>query len=808
MARAERGLTFQSVASITSLLALCVSAAGQSTTKDAKPRPVNRLAQESSPYLLQHAHNPVDWYPWGPEAFAKAKQEKKLVFLSIGYSSCHWCHVMERESFANPDVAKLMNQWFVCIKVDREERPDVDSIYMTALNVLGQRGGWPLSMFLTAEGKPIIGGTYWPPEDKEVGGDKMLGFKTVLKTMNEWQSDKANKLHEQADKIAAATVEALAGTVRGMPLINLDRSLVTSAVEEVKDEFDPEYGGFGSKARGFKGTKFPVPSYLELLLHEAMRSNSTELTGMVTLTLDRMARGGIYDQLGGGFHRYSIERTWTVPHFEKMLYDNAQLAEVYARAYRLTKNPLYRRVLRETLAFIDREMTSPDGGFYSALDADSDGGEGLFYVWSSEDIDAVLPEKADAGLLKKVYGAEGMPNFESKYHILLLPKPLIEVAKDTKLAEEELMARLAPLRQRLFDSRAKRPRPFLDTKVLTGWNGEMIAGYAVAGQALGEAKYIATASRAADFMLKNLRTKAGRLLRTYGQRAGKGHEARLNAYLDDYSYLAHGLLCLHDATGDRKWLDEARTLTDRAVELFADPKAGGFFYTSNDHEQLFARSKDQYDGAQPSGNSIMARNLVRLWTKTGERQYRDLAARTLKAFSAALKTNPTGLTAMADALALYLDAQEGQGEQQPKAEALVHAGGAKKSDSVVKAKAGVTPEKPDIDGKQVVTLTLTIDKGWHIYANPPGLDDLVPVQTTVMVNAKTKPQDVQMEYPQGQVISDKILGKYRVYEDKVSIMATVRRATGDMSPLEVTVKFQSCNDKQCLLPATIKVTVP
>jgi uncharacterized protein YyaL (SSP411 family) len=785
-----------------------VGRADEPAPKNAKPRPTNRLAQESSPYLLQHAHNPVDWYAWGPDAFARAKREGKLVFLSIGYSSCHWCHVMERESFDNPDIAQLMNQWFVCIKVDREERPDVDSIYMTALNVLGQRGGWPLSMFLTAEGKPIIGGTYWPPEDKEAEGGKLLGFKTVLKTMHEWQSDKANKLHEQADKVAAATAEALAGTVRGMPLVDLDRSLVASAVDEVKDEFDPEYGGFGSKARHFKGTKFPVPSYLALLLHEAARRHSAELTGVVSLTLDRMARGGIYDQLGGGFHRYSTERTWTVPHFEKMLYDNAQLAEVYAQAYRLTKEPIYRRVLQETLAFVDREMTSPQGGFYSALDADSGGVEGLFYVWHDQEIDVVLADRSDAALLKRVYGADGPANFESKYHILVLPKPFSEAAKDLNLSQEQLQARLAPLRRRLFDSRARRPRPFLDTKILTGWNGQMIAGYALAGQALGDERFIQTAMRAADFVLNNLRTKEGRLLRTYAGRTGKGSEARLNAYLDDYAYLAHGLLCLHDATGERRWLDEAKALTDTAVQFHGDPNAGGFFYTSNDHEKLFARSKDQYDGAQPSGNSVMARNLVRLWTKTGERQYRDLAAKTLKSFSAALKMNPTGLTAMAEALALYLDVQEGRDEQATKKEMLAQGGGAKKSDSVVKAKATATPQKPGPDGHQVVTVTLAIEKGWHVYANPPGIEELVPVQTTVAVSAKARPEEVKVDYPQGKVIDDKILGRYRIYEDKASIKATVRRAAGDNSPLEVTIKFQSCTDKECLLPATVKLTVP
>jgi uncharacterized protein YyaL (SSP411 family) len=622
---------------------------------DAKPRKANRLAREVSPYLLQHAHNPVDWFPWGEEAFAKAKKEGKLVFLSIGYSSCHWCHVMERESFANDEIAKLLNDWFVCIKVDREERPDIDNVYMTALHVLGERGGWPLTMFLTADAKPIVGGTYWPPDDKVIDGQKVRGFKSVLRRMHDLHKDKAKALEEQADVVAERTAEALAGASRGVALIELKRELVSSAVEAVKDEYDKTHGGFGSAPR-FRGPKFPTPPLLALLQSEAVRTKSAELADMVHLTLDRMAQGGIYDQLGGGFHRYSTERTWTVPHFEKMLYDNAQLAELYAVAHKTTKKPAYRRIVEETLAFVAREMTGRDGAFYSALDADTDDEEGRFYVWTDKELDTVLTDRAEADLIKKVYAVDSPANFESKYHILTLPKSLEETAKDMKITEPQLHERLAPALQKLFDARAKRARPFLDTKVLTAWNGEMIAGYAVAGQMLEEPKYVQTAARAADFILKTLRTGDGRLLRTYGAAPGAKAEARLKAYLDDYAFLVHGLLCLHDATSDKKWLDAATALTDKMIELYADAKGGGFFYTAKDHEKLFARSKDQYDGAQPSGNSVAARNLVRLWRKTGEDRYRALAEKSFKAFAANLQTSPTGTTTMAEALAMYLDA--------------------------------------------------------------------------------------------------------------------------------------------------------
>jgi uncharacterized protein YyaL (SSP411 family) len=788
------------------LLALVIgpSRADAPKPKDRPQRPSNRLARESSPYLLLHAHNPVDWYPWGPEAFAKAKKEGKLVFLSIGYSSCYWCHVMERESFSNLEVAKLLNQWFVCIKVDREERPDVDNIYMTSLQVMRQRGGWPLSMFLTADGKPIVGGTYWPREDREIEGRKVPGFKTILESVHNWHAGEPKEVQEQADTLARATTDALAWSFRGLALIDLKRDLVDSAIADVKEEVDPVYGGFGNRARRFQGTKFPVPTYLELLLHEAARTKSTDLLDAVDLTLEHMARGGIYDQVGGGFHRYSTERTWTVPHFEKMLYDNAQLVAVYARAYRQTKKPLYRRVVEETLAFVRREMTAPEGGFYSALDAETNGEEGRCYVWTDQELAAALPEADDAAFVKKVYGADSGVNFEDKYHILLLPKPLAETAKDLELSEQQVLARLTPLRQKLLEARSKRPRPLLDTKILAGWNGQMIAAYALAGQLLEEPSYTAAAARAAEFVLKHLRTKDGRLLRTYAAVPGKAPEARLNAYLDDYAYLADGLLCLHDTTGDKKWLAEARVLTDIMVQWHADKNGAGFFYTSNDHEKFFARAKDDHDSAQPSGNSIAARNLVQLWIKTGDARYRALAEKTFKGFAAPLKANPSSLTAMAHGLSMYLDAQEARGPGSPKTEPAAAQGGGTGSDSKVKVTA--TAGKLDADGKQVVTVTIRIEEGWHLYANPVPAD-FPGIPTTVTIEGKTKPQEVEVDYPPGKRIKDAAFGDYNVYEDKVVIKATVRRAKGDSGPLEARVKVQTCNDKKCLAPATVKVAV-
>src|SRR5262249_38453924 len=392
--------------------------------------------------------------------------------------------------------------------------------------------------------------------------------------------------------------------------------------------------------------KFPTTPYLRLLQREASRTHPEELANMLAVTLDHMALGGIYDHLGGGFHRYSTERTWTVPHFEKMLYDNAQLTEVYAQAYRLTKNPLYRRIVQETLAYVQREMMSPEGGFYSSQDAETHHEEGRFYVWTDKELDDALPDKADAKLIRKVYGADGAPNFESKYHILTLPRSLAEVAKELKMTPEQLEARLAPLRKKLFDLRGERERPFLNKVMLTAWSGQMIAGFAEAGHALKEPKYLETAARAADFVLKHQRTRDGRLLRTYGAQPGKEPKAQGHGYLEDYAFLVHGLLNLHDATKDKKWLDEARALTDTVVKYHGDKKAGGYYFTANDHEKLFARNKDQYDGAQPSGNSVALRNLVRLWAKTGEDRYRAEAERGFRTFAGSLRTSPSALTAM------------------------------------------------------------------------------------------------------------------------------------------------------------------
>jgi len=759
----------------------------------------NRLAKESSPYLLQHAYNPVDWHPWGQEAFEKAKKEKKLVFLSIGYSSCHWCHVMERESFSNADVAKLLNENFICIKVDREERPDVDDVYMTALNVTGESGGWPLSMFLTPEGKPIFGGTYFPPDDRKVGDDTIPGFKSILKKVMELLAKEKDGLYKQADHIAELTTDALERNTRLVALVTLTRDMVKDAREAYS--FDPEHGGTGNKKEDFRGTKFPRAAVWSFLLEQSRKKGNEPLAKAVQLTLRKMAEGGIYDQLGGGFHRYSTERTWTVPHFEKMLYDNAQLVELYSEAYRTNPDPLYKRTVADTLAYIRREMTSPEGGYYSALDADSNHKEGEFYVWTTDEIKTILGNEADVAFFRGVYGVTS-PNFEEKFHILKLPKPLGEVAKEQKLTEEQLLARLEPMKAKLMAVRAKRERPFLDTKIITSWNGQMIAGYAKAGEVFQEKALTEAAAKAADFLLKTMRTPDGRLKRLYAAVPGEKPAARGAGYLEDYSFLIHGLLNLHDATKDKRWLDEAKALTDAAMKHHGDLERGGFYFTAHDHEKLFARAKDGYDGAQPSGNGVMARNLIRLWRKTEDLKYRDFGFRTVKVFALVLRTNPGSAPGIARALDDLLDiADKDPTAIEPKNPLTIEPKKGLTSASVVKATFKAEPAK---DGKQAFAISLAIEKPWHIYASPVGNDAFKNSETTVEAFIGGKLVEAAVVFPKPGTGIDKKDGNYGIHEGELTIKGVATRGA-DEGELEVRITFIACKEGKCLLKSTLKL---
>ncbi|HEX7448036.1 MAG TPA: thioredoxin domain-containing protein [Pirellulales bacterium] len=593
----------------------------------------NRLVHETSPYLLQHANNPVDWYPWGAEALARAKREQRPIFLSIGYSACHWCHVMEHESFESEAIARRLNDGFVCIKVDREERPDLDQVYMTAVQAMTGRGGWPMSVFLTPDLQPFYGGTYWPP----TGRMGMPGFDQVIEAVLDAWHQRRDQVVQQADELTAELRRA--GSMQLPPGELSDRPLraAEAALERI---FDYRLGGFGG------APKFPHPMDLRLLLRRWRRTPRDAVLGMVTLTLDRMAAGGIYDQLGGGFHRYSVDDRWLVPHFEKMLYDNALLSACYLEAYQATGHEDYARVARETFDFVLRDMTAPEGGFYSTLDADSEGEEGKFYVWSPAEVEQVLgPQRAKTFCY--VYDVSDEGNFEG-HNILNLPKTLEQCSKILGRDLAELTAELTTSRQELLAVRNARVWPGLDDKVLVSWNGLMIDSLAYAAGVLGEPRYLAAARKAADFMWQEMRER-GRLLHTWR----KG-QAKLAAYLDDYACLANALVTLYENSSEERWIDFAVELADVIMAQFADRQSGGFHYTADDHEPLIARQKDVQDGATPSGNSMAVTLLLRLGKLCGRTDYLEAARRAMTAFVGLLEKHPTAAGQMLIALDFYL----------------------------------------------------------------------------------------------------------------------------------------------------------
>lgn len=611
----------------------------------------NRLAGETSPYLLLHAHNPVDWYPWGPEALAKAKKENKLIFLSIGYSSCHWCHVMERESFMDEEIAAYLNENYVCIKVDREERPDIDSIYMTSLHVFnrlsgsGRGGGWPLSMFLTPAAEPFFGGTYFPARDGDRGF--ATGFLTIIKGIQKVWKANPDRVEQDAKTLTRFVKTELSGT-RADALAKLDEELLDGVMESLQDQYDERYGGFGFDPTSDLRPKFPEPSNLMFLLDRVRRTGDDEAKAMLVNTLEKMAMGGIHDHLGGGFHRYSVDRFWRIPHFEKMLYDNGQLASVYAEAYALTGNEWFREITEHLLAFVRRELVAPEGGFYSALDAESEGEEGKFHRWTREEVQVALTEE-EFSLFASVYGFGGEPNFEDEFYVPQLSVSLPTRAEQQGETLAELQKQLQPIREKLLTVRNKRQRPLTDTKILTAWNGLMIRGFADAGRLLENESYVATAARAAEFVLKNLQRPDGRLYRTYGD-----GEAKLNAYLDDYAFLADGLIALFKATGDEKWLQLAEKLTAKQLELFWDENRGGFYFTSDDHETLLARMKNLVDSALPAGNSVAAANLVFLADALEKEEYLEKAEGTVRAGLSLLQNSPAAVPRLAVAAARLL----------------------------------------------------------------------------------------------------------------------------------------------------------
>ncbi|MBI2089252.1 MAG: thioredoxin domain-containing protein [Deltaproteobacteria bacterium] len=596
--------------------------------------PANRLARESSPYLLQHAHNPVDWYPWGEEAINKARQENKPILLSIGYSACHWCHVMERESFENEEIAALMNELFVNIKVDREERPDLDEIYMNAVQMLTGRGGWPLTVFLTPDGKPFYGGTYFPPEDR-YGAP---GFPKLLKAVAQAYRERPEDVKRNVGQILNALGQLSDLKESQRPF---SRDIIAQSARQLAEAYDSEHGGLG------RAPKFPNAGVMDLFLRQYRASKEERFLQMVVHTLTRMAEGGMYDHLGGGFHRYSVDEKWLVPHFEKMLYDNAQLTRSYAQAFCLTQKPLFRRVVEETVTYVLREMFHPEGGFYSTQDADSEGEEGKFFLWSEAEVMAIAGEEAGE-IFCRIYDVNEPGNFEG--HNILHPILTLEqAAKYFHKDPADLERILTGAKRKLFQEREKRVKPFRDEKILAGWNGLMLSGLADAMKIISEPDCFDAAKKTVDFIFSRM-VQDGILLHAY-----KDGQAKPKGYLDDYAFLAAGLLDLYEATLERLLLGRAMALVETMVREFWDDSDGAFFYTGRSHEQLISRSKPAFDSSIPSGNAVATQVLLRLHHYTGKEDYLKRAERVLRLYYDAMERQPFGFTHMLAALDFYLE---------------------------------------------------------------------------------------------------------------------------------------------------------
>ena len=612
----------------------------------------NRLGQEKSPYLLQHAHNPVDWYPWGEEAFKKARKEDKPIFLSVGYSTCYWCHVMEREIFENKEIGASMNRTVVSIKVDREERPDIDQLYMSALQAMTGNGGWPMSIFMTAERKPFFAGTYFPPTDQ----DGRIGFPELLNRIAAaWKSERPTLL-EHSERITQFLIDSsepssISGVVTQE---SLDRGF-----EIFAQIFDPVHGGFG------RAPKFPRPAVFNFLFRYYNRTGNRTARDMALTTLRKMADGGVYDQIGGGFHRYSTDAQWHVPHFEKMLYDQAQLVLSYLEAFQISHDPAHAKAARDVLTYVRRVMEHPEGGFYSAEDAesisspaeDSQKKEGAFYVWEQKDIDNLLTEK-EAAITKFLYGSKNDGNvaFDPRQefvgeNILFAAHTVEKIAEQFKWSSEDIEALLTSAKRKLFSERERRPRPHLDDKILLSWNGLMISAFARAYCVFGDESYLTAAIKACRFLLAKLYDgKTGTLLRRY-----RDGEAKHEAQLADYAFFVQGLLDLYEASFNVEWLEMAMRLTDEQIRIFCDDKGGGFFEISGTDPTILVRTKESYDGAEPSGNSIAILNLLRLSQLNHSDRYREIAMQSLASFGERIKKSPEAMPQFLVAVDFSLD---------------------------------------------------------------------------------------------------------------------------------------------------------
>ena len=739
-------------------------AAGQGAVEGETP---NRLIHETSPYLRLHAYNPVDWYPWGEEAFERARQMDRPIFLSVGYSTCYWCHVMERLVFSDPAIAELMNRGFVNIKVDREERPDIDEIYMTTTQILTGRGGWPNSVFLTPDLLPFFAGTYFPPADQ--GGRP--GFPTILGAIGrEWDQSRA-QIEAQAKRLSLAVEENL--SPRADPAVgSLPVAAALEGVAGLKKRFDEEWGGFGA------APKFPSPGNLLLLWRQAEKGDAQALE-MVLSTLASMGRGAIYDQLDGGFHRYTLDRAWRIPHFEKMLYDNALLAEILSLAAARTGDKELERLSRGTLDFMLGVMKLPNGAFKSAIDAETEGVEGAFYIWDRDSLDRVLGEESSR-FLAPILGFDGPPNFEEEHYTLFLTGSLQGHANRLDMSRGELLARIEPLLVKLSRDRARRQFPLVDEKVLTDWNGMAIAALAQAGQSLSEDRYTRAASRTAEFIL-GLRDSAGTL-----QHVWNDGQAKQAAFLDDYAFLIHGLLKLYEATGDPRWRQEAEELVMEMERQLREPT--GRYFTSPADDTLMVRSSSGTGGAIPAGNGVAILNLLELAQSTGRPIYLARAWSAMQSFSAELAANPMAMPTVARAVLMTESVGLMSGESDQPAAKLATLSA---EDLVITA---LKPGAEDSNGEwRQFELFLSIRDGWHINANPASLDLLIP--TRLAGDLRT------VVYPLGTTFRPAFAGEeLRVYDGEVSIK-------GEMSRRDqrVHLTYQACDDQRCLPPVTREI---
>jgi len=750
------------------------------------PKHTNRLAKETSPYLLQHQHNPVDWHAWGTTAFEKALKENKPVFLSVGYSACHWCHVMERESFEDEEVAQLLNAHFICVKVDREERPDVDDIYMRYVHLTQQRGGWPMSIVMTPEGLPFFGGTYYP---KPV-------FMRLLTNLHTLWNEQRDKITQHTGQAVAQLREEADARYRP-PQRPLTQDTPVGVLGLLERHFDLHTGGMQGRM------KFPPHQTLEMLVELAAKNPQDERARkLLTLTLDHMQLGGIHDHLAGGFHRYATDPEWLLPHFEKMLYDNAQAGRYFSRAAVVLKDESYSRTARSLFEWVLRDLRSPEGVFYSAYDADSEGEEGKFYVWDKKEVEQLLGE--DAKLWSEVYNLRAVGNYNEEatghptgLNIPHLSEPLAVHAQRLKIPETELHAKCAELKAKLLEVRRQRVWPQLDDKVLTSWNALMLGSLAKGSQYLNEPRYRVAAVQAAEWLLKHHRTPDGRWLAT----SRKG-DARLVAYLDDHAYLACAFLDLHDATGDKRWVNEAQAVVTLLDKHFWDAKNGGYFFVSDDHEKLLLRVKNPNDNATPSGNGMAAQALVRLAKLTGDKTYSARAAKIFTAFHALLDLAPVQVESML--LALEWHCQQGAALDSTPGAVLKPV--SKIQRGPVLAELFVREDK--LRKGQVVPLAviLTIEHGYHVQAHKPVLEGMVGTA----MHLSNPPKGFELKDERYPASKRQKLGadEVQVYSESLTVFAELHIPKSVESHdvlIAVDVTWQACNDRACQGPETVKL---